>query len=95
MQGVGYYPMRVFWYKETNEQQEIDDQITRIREEWDGLKSIRGNEARLTKIMEPILYLASFLESKGHRQESIEDEIVHLLKGMTNEVTIRLTLRFC
>jgi hypothetical protein len=43
--------------------------------------------------MEPILYLASFLESKGHRPESIEDEIVHLLKGMTNEVTIRLTLR--
>jgi hypothetical protein len=37
--------------------------------------------------------LASFLESKGHRPESIEDEIVHLLKGMTNEVTIRLTLR--
>jgi hypothetical protein len=42
-----------------NEGQEIDDQITRIREEWDRLKSIRGNEARLTNIMEPIFGLIS------------------------------------
>jgi hypothetical protein len=79
----------------TDEQQEIDDYITRIIEKWEGLELDRSmdDETKKAKVKEPILDLASLLQSKGHRPDGICDEMFHLLKGVVDEVLIRIILR--
>ena len=77
----------------TDEQQEIDDYITRIIEKWEGLELDRSMDdgTKKAKVKEPILDLASLLQSKG--SDGICDEMVHLLKGVVDEVLIRIILR--
>lgn len=66
----------------TDEQQEIDDYITRIIEKWEELdKSEKeeldtsmDDETKKAKLKEPMLDFASLLQSKGHRPESICDD---------------------
>lgn len=71
----------------TDEQQEIDDYIARIIEKWEGLELDRSMDdgTKKAKVKEPILDLASLLQSKGHRSDGICDEMVHLFKGVVDD----------